>query len=154
MKTTIEVHGLDELHARFRRFPEKYTKAVAKTLEAALLILQGSVPKYPRPPAGSKYRRTGLLGRSLGASEAGSKMGKPDISETRRAHGYQEAHFGTRLKYAPYVVGDRAAQQSGRMKHWWTVPQTVLEKAVPKINKAFERLGIALAKYLDKGANP
>ena len=154
MKATLEVHGLDELHARFRQFPEKYSKAVAKTLQASLLVLQGSVPAYPRKPSGSTYRRTGLLGRSLGSSETGGKVGKPDISETIKAHGYQEAHFGTRLKYAPYVVGDRAAQQSSRMKHWWTVPQTVLEKAMPKINKAFERLGIALAKYLDKGANP
>jgi hypothetical protein len=154
MKTSYEVHGLDELMARFRQFPEKYSKAVAKTLQAGLLILQGAVPAYPRPPAGSKYRRTGLLGRSLGSSETGSKMGKADISETVKAHGYQEAHFGTRLKYAPHVVGDRSSQQSSRMRRWWTVPQTVLEKALPKINKAFERLGIALAKFLDKGTAP
>jgi len=154
VKTTYEVHGLDELMARFRQFPEKYSKAVAKTLNAALLVLQGAVPAYPRPPAGSKYRRTGLLGRSLGSSETGSKMGKADISETVKAHGYQEAHFGTRLKYAPYVVGDRSSQQSSRMRHWWTVPQDVVRGASDKITSTFQRLGVALAKFLDKGTNP
>lgn len=154
MKTSFEVHGLDELRARFRQFPEKYSKAVAKTLQASLLVLQGAVPAYPRPPAGSKYRRTGLLGRSLGASESGGKMGKADIQETVKAHGYQEAHFGTRTKYAPHVVGDYAAQQSGRMRHWWTVPQDVVRGASDKITSTFQRLGVALAKFLDKGTTP
>jgi len=154
VKTTIEVQGLDELHARFRKFPEKYTKAVTKTLEAALLILQGAVPKYPRPPAGSKYRRTGLLGRSLGASEGGGKLGKPDIFQTFKAHGYQEGHFGSKLKYAEHVVGDYAAQQSSRMRHWWTVPQDVVRGATDKLTSVFQRLGVALAKYLEKGMNP
>lgn len=154
MKTFYEVHGLDELMVRFRQFPEKYSKAVAKTLNAALLVLQGAVPAYPRPPAGSKYKRTGLLGRSLGSSETGGKMGKPDIFQVIGRHGYQEGRFGTRAKYAAHVVGDYASQQSERMRHWWTVEQDVVRRASDKITSVFQRLGVALAKFLDKGTNP
>jgi hypothetical protein len=152
MRPSIEVRGLDELHARFRQFPQKWSKALGKTLQASLLILQGSVPKYPRPPADSTYRRTGMLGRSLGSAVGGGKVGRPDIFEVRKMGGFQEGRFGSRLKYAPYVVGEQqAAVHQGR---WWTVPKTVVQRAVPKIDRAFVKLAEALAKYLDKGRNP
>jgi hypothetical protein len=154
MQPSIEVRGLRELHDRFKAFPRKYSAAVTKTLQASLLILQGSAPKYPAKPAGSTYRRTGTLGRSLGTSMSGSKMGKPDIFKITKGGGFQEGRYGTRLGYAPHVVGDSATQQARRMKHWWTVPQTVLAKALPKINAAFEKLAVALASYLDRNKNP
>jgi len=154
MLPSIEVRGRDELHRRFREFPKKYTAAVAKTMQASLLILQGSAPKYPRPPAGSTYRRTGTLGRSLGISMSGGKVEKPDLFVVRKGGGYQEARFGTRLHYAPYVVGDASSQQAGHMKHWWTVPQTLLRAARPKIDRAFEKLAEALAAYLDRNKQP
>jgi len=154
MIPTIEVRGLKELHSRFKEFPLKYTAALTKTLQASLLILQGSAPKYPRPPTGSTYRRTGTLGRSLGTSMSGSKTSKPDIFKITKGGVIQEGHYGTRLGYAPHVIGDAASQQARRMKHWWTVPQTVLAKALPKINAAFEKLAVALAAYLDRNKQP
>ena len=152
MQFRMEVRGLDELHARFRNFPQKWTKALGKTMQASLLILWGSVPKYPKPPVDSTYRRTGMLGRSMGVAIEGGRVGQPDIYEIRKLGGYQEARFGTRLRYAQYVIGERQAQiHQGR---WWTLPKTVVDKAIPKINRAFEKLAVALAKYLDKGTNP
>lgn len=154
MQFSFEARGLNELHDRFKAFPRKYSAAVSKTLQASLLILQGSAPKYPARPAGSTYRRGGTLGRSLGTSMGGGKMGKPDIWEIKKREGFQEARFGTQLGYAQYVVGDAATQQARHMKHWWTVPQTLLTKALPKITVAFEKLAAALAAYLDRNKQP
>lgn len=149
MQPQIEGNGLDELMRRFKDFPRKYSAAVKKTLQASLIILQGSAPGYPSPRSGSRYRRTGTLGGSLGISERGARMGTPEIFEVRKAGGFQEARYGTRLKYAQHVVGENQAwMHQGR---WWTVPGDVLRRAMPKIASAFKVLTERLAAYLDRG---
>jgi hypothetical protein len=154
MQPSIEVRGLRELHDRFKAFPKKYTAAVTKTMQASLLILQGSAPKYPAKPTGSTYRRTGTLGRSLGTSMSGSKTGKPDIFKITKGGGFQEGRFGTKLKYAEHVVGDYVTHQAEHMRHWWTVPQDVVRRAIDKVDRAFVILADALAAYLDRNKNP
>ena len=148
----IEITGLKELRERFAQFPDKFNKAVLKTLEAVLFILSGAVPPYPPRPPDSTYRRTGTLGRKLGSAEAGGATMLPaDIWEVHQlGEGSYRAEWGTRLSYAPYVIG--TFEQAGHMGHWWTIA-VVARNASPKIAEAFDRMAEVLAKWLEgKGA--
>ena len=144
----IEITGLKELRARFAQYPDKFNKAVLKTLEAALFILSGAVPPYPPRPETSTYRRTGTLGRKLGSAESGGATLLPaDIWETHHlGAGSFTAEWGTRLSYAPYVIG--TFEQARHMSHWWVIA-TVARRASPKIAEAFDRMAEVLAKWLD-----
>jgi hypothetical protein len=111
------------------------------------------VPPYPPPPPNSTYERTGLLGRSLGVSEGGHKMGQPGILRIKRMGGnVHSATFGTNLKYAPDVIGEsQKAQFTGR---WWTLG-AVARTAEDEIIRLFEIMAEQLAAWLnDKGPPP
>jgi hypothetical protein len=150
LEIKITVHGLKEVRRRFGGFPRRVAGAIQKALDAALLELQGSVPPYPTPPTGSTYIRTGTLGRSLGANLTGGKIGRADLYQVRPVgnHGF-EAQWGTRLGYAPYVIG--ATRQAGHMRHWWTL-KNVAANARRGIGRIFQILGEELATWL-KGGN-
>jgi hypothetical protein len=145
MPSSITVIGLDELRQRFRAFPEKFRAGVAKALEASLLVLWENVPPYPAPPPDSDYRRTGTLGRTLGAGGA-----KPDIYAVKQEGGYWVGEFGTNLEYAPYVIGDET--QAHQNAHWWTM-SVIGEKAEEKILAVFDMLAEKLAAWLDRNEN-
>jgi hypothetical protein len=136
----IEVRNLNETLSRYQAYPQKMRAALSALMEAILLKIWELVPSYPPPPEGSSYRRTGTLGRSLGVSESGAKVGTPDIYETREmGSGLYQARFGSNLEYAPYVIGDPATEQALHMRHWWTLPKTVAwlaEKAVTGLAQA------------------
>jgi hypothetical protein len=146
---SIEVKGLAELRTRFQKMPDRFNKGLRKTLDASLVILHENVPKYPAPPPDSTYIRTATLGRTLGVSMAGTKAGSPDIYTVKPAGGYQVATFGTRLNYAPYVIGERE-QAKVHQGRWWTL-LTVAKRSTRQITQAFEAFAKALADYLDKG---
>ena len=152
MPVTIELTGLKELAARFDAFPEVYAREVGSTMKEALFILQENVPEYPPAPSNA-YQRTGQLGRSLGVNMSGSPQGQADIYEVKRQgnqHGSSvTARFGTRLGYAPRVIGENT-QQRPWSGYWWTI-KTVATNATSKINETFERLVNDLAAFLDKG---
>ena len=145
---SMEIKGLKEIHDRMRNFPKKYSRAAKKTLEAALLHVQGSVPSYPPAPKSSWYVRTGTLGRSLGSSMGGQPVGKADIQQVKPMGGYQEAQFGTRLHYAPRVIGDATQQEAPWRSYWWNI-NTILAKAKPGVIKLFQKMAEMLARWLD-----
>lgn len=130
-----------DLPQRMRNYPDKLEREMEQTMKQTLLRVQGSVPQYPSPPSGSSYVRTGTLGRSIGLG------GQADIYETRRIGGGYEARLGTRLDYAPYVIGDneQAWMHKGR---WWTL-KSVAEKAKPGIERLFEAMSKRLAAFLE-----
>ena len=151
MPFTIEIIGLTELRDRMARYPEQMDKAMELGFQRALLQVWESVFPYPPQPEGSRYIRkvSGGLGGSLGIGESGGQQGSPDIYEVKQTHGYTEARFGSRLGYAQYVIGDRATQQAGHMRHWWTLPQDVFEAASPKIEATFQTIVDKLGKWLE-----
>lgn len=148
-KEGIEVRGLDEIHKRMQRFPKEYEQATNKTMEAALYAVQGEVPPYPPQPTGTRYRRTGMLGRSLGVSFSGGRLGRSEIWQIRKlGGGYNEGRFGTSLNYAQYVIGDRGQQSGFMSQYWWRLEQ-VPGKAFNKVKELFEGMARALAQFLE-----
>jgi hypothetical protein len=142
----IIIEGLDELRDRMAQFPGKFQRVIAKTLEASLLKLWENVPPYPPAPASSEYVRTGTLGRTLGAGGQ-----RPDIYEVKQEGGFQVASFGTKLGYAPYVIGDN--EQAWMHQNRWFVLGDVLNKSVGAIEGLFNAAADEMAKWLDgKGA--
>lgn len=147
MPVRLEIDGIEPLRERMKAFPRKFNALIIETLKTALIDLQGSVPPYPAQKEDSAYRRTGTLGRTLGASQYGKPEGKPDIFEIRQEGDKKfTGYFGTRLGYAPHVIGFKT--QSGVHKgRWWTI-MTVAKRAAPKIQKRFQAMAERLAKWL------
>lgn len=145
---TIRVTGLKELADRFEQAPAKFKDAMSKTMEASLLYLWSQVPRYPAKPPMTKYVRTGTLGRTLGSGmQGGIAEGQPDIYEVKEQGSVYTGSFGTRLEYAPYVIGERQARWNS---HWWTLPE-VAEKAKSGIEGKFRTMMETLARWLDRG---
>ena len=146
MPVRMEVTGLEELRMRMRQFPQKYSAAVRVTLRASLLKLHENVEPYPAPPPESTYERTGTLGRTLGSGMSGGNFGQPDIFDVFEQGGNMDrAEFGTRLGYAPFVIGEKQAEN---LSHWWTM-EGLAEKSKPAIIRLFQLMAKKLARFLD-----
>ena len=137
----IEVEGLEPVVERFKHAPRTLANSIKKGLEASLDVVHESVPGYP-PQRPTPYIRTGTLGRSLGVTVSGSKT-TPSGDHIRQVKGAQ-AYFGTRLKYAPYVVGD--ASQAKVHRGWWWTLKDVAARAADKVQKVWDKL---IQKALD-----
>lgn len=137
-----------DLFQRMQRYPQQLDTAASTTMQAALLHLQGSVPPYPAPPANSRYRRTGTLGRTLGVSQTGGVLGQPDIRLVRKlgSSGYEGA-FGSNLNYAPDVIGE-GTQKPFFATYWWTM-KTVAENATAGIVRLYQVMADRMAAFLD-----
>lgn len=147
--TTIEVEGLDELRRNFQQFPNEFNRTLKKAMDSSLVVIWENVLPYPAKPENSSYDRQGILGKSLGVGMTGAKIGKPDIYQVRgMGSGMQEASFGTRLEYAPYVIGDEEQAKVHRGR-WWTISK-VAERATGKITKVFQLMVQNLAAFLAK----
>lgn len=147
----ITIDGLEELQKRMAQWPNKFNAVIRKTLQASLLTIWQRVGEkgYPKQPTESKYRRTGTLGRSLGTSEQGGLSGKPDVYRVKKEGGWQSATFGTRLGYAPYVIGDKTSEQAQvHAGRWWTIPE-IAEEVTDKIKRLFEIAAETMVRFLD-----
>lgn len=143
----IQIEGLDELRARFGKFKGIFDRELKSTMTASLYALQENVPEYPEQSTDTDYIRTGTLGRSLGSGFQGGRVGRPDIFEVKRlGNGMQSAEFGSRLKYAPYVIGDK--EQAWMHYRWWRISD-VAKRAAGKITKLFNDLTKDMADFLE-----
>ena len=149
MKLVVE--GLDELRQRFKHEARNYHRRVRKTLEASLLTVWENVPSYPPKPATSNYVRTGTLGRSLGVSMYGQRTepGADHYQEIKQGPQMDEATFGTRLYYAPYVVGEGTQTETFRRIGWKTLDGWVLRRVRGKIENLFKIMAAEMIRYLD-----
>lgn len=138
----VIVEGLDELLQRLSAYPQKVKKALKTTMDYSLLSIAEAVPPYPAAPSTSTYVRTGTLGRTLTVG------GESNIYEVHDNGDYLEGEFGTNLEYAPFVIGDPESEQAAHMSYWWTLPVTVLNKALGKIQEGWQALADELADYL------
>lgn len=143
----IKVVGLDELMRRMAAMPEKVDEGMQEAMSQTLLVMSESIPGYPEPPQNSSYRRTGTLGRTLGSSFEGGKSGTPAIYAVEKIGYSWEGRFGTNLNYAPWVVGDNT-QAKAHKGRWWVL-SSVAEKAMPKIERVWQNMADAMAKFLE-----
>ena len=144
-KPTLEIRfNPPDLLKRMEKYPRKLDKEMGGTMDKALAHVTGSVPSYPPQNPSSKYARTGTLSRTIGLS------GPPDIREIKRmGQGKYEGKIGTRLHYAPYVIGEQTqARHVARSANWWTTA-TILKRALPGIVRLFNGTAERMAKFLD-----
>ena len=146
---TIEVKLTPpDLLERLNGYTPELEKEMQDTMKAALYHVLYSVPSYPAYE--SSYQRTGTLGRTL------TIVGDPEHVQDVKTigQGVVEGQFGTRLEYAPHVIGDpsrpKGERQAKHMRHWWTII-TVKEKAEDGVKKLFEKMADRIAKKLGGG---
>jgi hypothetical protein len=142
--TDIEIRGLQEAIQKYKDAPQKLRAGLRKTMFTSLDIVHENVKPYPPPPTDSSYRRTGTLGRTLGASRGGALTGsKPDIYRVQQTSAdNMTGYFGTKLDYAPYVIGgaqDDPGQAWMHKSRWWTIDD-VAEAAKEKVQAAWNEL--------------
>ena len=136
-----------DLIQRMQRYPQQLDATMNKTAAAAIVTVLENVPSYPRRP-NSSYRRTGTLGRSLGVGQGGAPIGSPDIMQVKRlGTGQYEGTFGSRLSYAPDVIGD-PGQKPIHKGIWWTIAD-VAKRATPKVIKLYEQVSEQMVKFLE-----
>ena len=111
-----------------------------RAMGRSMMRLQGGVKPYPAKPATSKYRRTGMLGRSV--TIAADAQG---IHSVARVHGGVEGRWGTKVKYAPYVIDQN--KQASHMSHWWTL-QGEAKRMTPLVVKEFDTAATNIADKL------
>lgn len=108
-------------------------EAVKRALERTTLYLLGQLPAYPPPPTGSKYRRTGTLGRSL-------------TTEVVQEGSAYTGYIGSKIEYSPWVISDVEVSVDGvtagpqakvHAKRWWTL-QGEIDKDLPDVADFFE----------------
>ncbi len=142
---TLDVRGLDPIIEKMRYFPQKFKQMQKLGMHASLMTLWEHVPPYPQ--RSDADWRTGTLGRSLGSSQSGGKQGKPQIFKIQKLGSSRaEGRFGTNIKYAPYVIGDR---QRKMKVPWWKLTD-VLKAATPKIIRIWEGVMEEMAKWLER----
>jgi hypothetical protein len=138
MEPTIK--GYAELMAGFRRFPAIARGAVAKALEKALLLLQGEAADYPVQRSGSRYRRTGTLGRTWTSARREIRQGRGHLLEGR---------MGNRTPYGPYVQSE-AEQLAVHRGRWKTIEQ-ILQEQEGAIDGLLGQAGGEMVKGMARG---
>ena len=140
---TIHVEGLDDILHKMTVFPKTLDKELRDTMKASLYTMEGAVPDYPRQKnPETKYVRTNTLDHSLTVG------GGFNIAKTEKLGGVHQARFGTNLEYAPYVISD--SMQAEQHRGWWWTVSTIVEKAMPKIERLFNALAERLAAFLNR----
>jgi hypothetical protein len=137
-----------DLLKRMEKYPKQLDEEMKVTMGAALLEFQEKTPAYPPQPVGTPYRRTGVLGGSLGVAQGGGVSGTPDIKLIRKlGQGNYQGEFGSRLHYAKWVIGTQTQAWMHRGR-WWRM-KDVAKRAEPKIIKLFKELTEDLARFLE-----
>lgn len=126
----VEIRGLEELQRKARRMGTDMGPTMSRTMDRAVKYVHSTVPPYPPAPPESRYRRTGLLGRSI-------------TTEVRALGGATVGVIGTNVAYAPDVISSEPANGAGpqawyhKRTGWYTL-QDVVAKAERQIIAIFE----------------
>lgn len=126
----VEIRGLDELVRKAQRMGRDTGPMLTRTMDRAVKYVHSQVPPYPPAPPDSRYRRTGLLGRSI-------------TTEVRALGGTTVGVIGTNVAYAPDVISSEPANGAGpqawyhKRTGWYTL-QGVVAKAERQIVVIFE----------------
>lgn len=105
--------------------PADMERAIETALEGAASLIRADIKTYPSPPAGSRYVRTGTLGRSW-------------AQQVQR----MQAIIGNVTAYAPYVQG--ATEQAWMHKGRWKTTADVAKARAQDVKGLIEQ---ALARW-------
>ncbi len=133
----FEFRGTEEMMELIGMLPDLAVEAAEPAMGDALDYLHSMLPDYPPQREGSRYRRTGTLGRRFTTEVI---AGSEDVI----------GRIGTNLAYAPWVVGpDYPGEEiGGRMMYqarvlvdrWWQFNDVVeanIEGAWTEFEKQF-----------------
>jgi hypothetical protein len=113
------IKKIDHSVKEFNGFLEK---ASMKTL----LYFHGNLKNYPPAPAGSSYRRTMTLWRSITTLQGQDPQALSRVEKQGGFFGGEVvAIAGTRLKYAPYVIDENRQTKTHKANNWWTLQSEV-----------------------------
>lgn len=136
MSTTVDFPNLSALQSAINALPRLLQAALADAGPAALLALIPDLARYPSPPAGSTYVRTGTLGRLWTTAQ-------PVWAASGTGLAFS-ATLGNATPYGPYV------QDPGSQAPWmdhWDDTQTILDQHTAELA---ELLMDALAARLER----
>lgn len=138
MPLDIEIQGLDGVLAALDAFPEQVAARMEEATTRVVLRLIPDLARYPAPPAGSTYRRTGTLGRTWTSAT-------PTFQAM--ASGF-EGRVGNATPYAVYVqsADDQAWMHRGR----WPTDEDVLADHAGDIQAEYTAAVEQLANDLNR----
>lgn len=113
---------------------QRLDKKLQPAMKDAVLYVHSTTPGYPPAPVGSRYHRTGTLGRSVTTMQ-GQAPGA--LSRVEPISKGVVGVVGTNVKYGKFVI-DRRRQARWNRGRWWTL-QGVVDKAKPGIKRILEK---------------
>lgn len=135
MPVSWELRGADELIERYGKF--ELTQVLTPSFERGLARMQSAMARYPAPRTGSRYVRTGTLGRRW--TEA-----RPVISPL-------QGRVVNNTRYGPYVQRDPSQGQPGQARvhqgRWQTDVQVMNQHQGPIVTECEQ----AIEKALEAG---
>lgn len=134
-KISVKLQGDKELIAKLHKVMKETPKHSEEAMLQSLLYLQSQTPPYPPQRPGNTYRRTGTLGRSVTSLAANNPNA---LTKVKTFTGGVEGLWGTRVKYAPEVIG-RDTQRENTRGYWWTL-EGVAEKAIGGVSLIWEKM--------------
>ena len=123
MPINIEIHGIDQLIKKLDRV--QAVQVLEAPIQRAVLRLQRDMAEYPPQRTGSRYRRTGTLGRRW-------------TTRVNRSGNGVEGRVGNNIAYGPWVQSKRFQARVHR-GHWTNTDEDVLERNRRAIEDDFAR---------------
>jgi len=143
MATNIVIHGLERVKFKFGSIKSKFPGFMKEATKEAVIYVHSKIPSYPPAPTGSKYRRTGTLGRTITTMQGGEPNALSRVDDP--IGGKVRGIVGTRLEYAPWVI-DRDRQTDAHKRNGWWNLQDVVEKLRTGIRSTYKK---ALQNFLN-----
>jgi hypothetical protein len=135
----LEIKGLDKLLARFKQAPKLIEAELEDAGDSVLAVGIQKLAAYPPAPSGSRYRRTGALGRGWRTTDRRFVVAGAARSVVLR----------NPVSYMPVVQGK--GQQAKVHKGRWATVEDVQAELEPLAMQKLQRAGENVARALAGG---
>jgi len=135
----VRINGLDRLLMRLGVIDLRTEQLMAQCLEEALLLIGGELGQYPAAVPGTRYVRTGLLGRQWGSA-------RPQT--WRVSLGVMRGRIENRRPGVEYVQS--RAEQARVHRGRWKTAEEVIEGQADEIDRLLGVTGTHLVDWMAK----